>query len=123
MTLALPIIIANNFQGKESSAGMTPFTLELTPPGANAVQITFTGTRSVSVPDVLATQNDGVGIELRDMFLRRVSPGNPVYYPVEPSGSRLQFTAGYIQTTEGEVASSDISATVHVEMKYLKFIE
>ncbi|NDJ57039.1 type 1 fimbrial protein [Enterobacteriaceae bacterium 4M9] len=123
MIVMLPTVSSTSFQGKGSYTGTTDLTLELSPPDADVAQITFTGISSASEQGVLATQNDAVGIELRDMYSRRVSPGSPVYYQVEPYGSRLQFTASYIQTTEGEVASGNISATVHVEVKYLKFVE
>ncbi len=124
MTVMLAIVDANSFKGVGSSdaLGTVPFTLELTPPEADIMQITFMGRGSASDQDVLATQINGVGIELRDKFSRRVSPGSPMYYPVE-SFSTWQYSAGYIHTPEGEVASGEISATVQVQVKYLKFVE
>lgn len=124
MTVLLPVVDANNFKGGDSSIplGIVPFTLELTPPDADIMQITFTGRSSATNQNVLATQIDGVGIEVRDKFSRRVSPGSPMYYPVE-SFSTWQYSAGYIHTSQGDVASGDISATVQVQVRYLKFVE
>jgi type 1 fimbria pilin len=124
VSVTLPLVTTGAFAGKDSTAGATPFDIQLTcPSGSTAtmkIQLDAQAGTAPGYTDVLANQGtaSGVGVELKDQNGASVVFGQAATVGTTVSGSMtLPYTAQYHAITAA-VAGGTVKATATFTLSY-----
>ncbi len=124
-TVTLPTVNASGFTAQGSTAGLAPFTIQLScNPGTNLAITLATGSPVAGMTGVIANTTgagyaQNVGVQITDWNQNPVPFDTPVSQGVSPNGAfNLSFYARYYQTGSGGVSGGVVHAAATYTLTY-----